>query len=269
MSEPTYYAANENDEPELVRIKALEELADSHTIRRIEALGISSGWNCLEVAAGAGSVAKWLAVRTGPEGKVVATDINTRFLEHLVTPNLEIRRHDITKDDLETNHYDLVHCRFLLMHLPEPEKVVKRLAAAVRPGGWILVEDFDFGSVLSNDIANPSAYEASRARMELFRKNGFMDPWFGRRVRPLIEQLGFQEFGHEGNTRVGRGGERALRFTILTNQITAQPMIAAGLLTREEHERGQALLNDPNFYTLGPTNFAAWGRKPANQNKHR
>src|SRR4030042_2715182 len=184
MSEQRYFASNEKDETELNRLRLVEEFYDPTTIRHLEMLRVSEGWNGLEVGAGAGSVAQWLSTRVGPAGKVVATDIDTRFLSHLSVPNLEIRRHDIIKDDLETGQYDLVHCRCLLMHLPEPEKGLKRMMNAIRPGGWLLMEEMDYGSMLSIDITNPSAavYTAVlRALWDFLRKSNIIDPYFGRR----------------------------------------------------------------------------------------
>ncbi len=49
-------------------------------------------------------------------------------------PTLEVRIRDILRDELEKAGHDLVHCRFLLTHLPEPEKALKRMADAMRPG---------------------------------------------------------------------------------------------------------------------------------------
>jgi chemotaxis methyl-accepting protein methylase len=67
-------------------------------------------------------------------------------------PNLEVRRHDILKHDLEKDNYDLAHCRMVLMHLPEPEKALRRMADALRPGRLLLVEEDDRGSMLSMDV---------------------------------------------------------------------------------------------------------------------
>ena len=66
-----------------------------------------------------------------------------RFLQGISAPNLEVRRHDITKDEIEEREYDLVHCRYVLEHLIEPEKALKRMADAVRPSGWLLIEESD------------------------------------------------------------------------------------------------------------------------------
>ena len=121
MSEQRYIMSNEKDEVELNRLRLVENIFDPSTIRHLEMIRVSEGWHCLEVGAGAGSVAQWLSSRVGLTGKVVATDIDIRFLRQLSIPNLEIRQHDIIKDDLETDLYDLVHCRTVLMHLPGPE----------------------------------------------------------------------------------------------------------------------------------------------------
>ena len=61
------------------------------------------------------------------------------------------------------------------------------------------------------------------------------------------------------------GGEPMTHFSAMTLQAASKPMIAAGLLTQEQHDSVQRLLMDPAFNYLGLTAFAAWGRRPANQ----
>jgi hypothetical protein len=63
------------------RLNLLEEVFDPDTIRCLEHLGVSKGWHCLEVSAGAGSIAIWLSMRVGSAGRVLATDSNTCLLE--------------------------------------------------------------------------------------------------------------------------------------------------------------------------------------------
>ena len=262
MNAPKYFATDEKDEPELERIKAMQAVSDPATFRRLEKIGVSKGWKCLEVGAGAGSVAQWLAERVGPKGKVVATDINPRFLLHLNKPNIEVRQHDITKDELETGYYDLVHSRLLLQHLPEPEKVLARMVAAVRPGGWLFMEEWDLGLGLLVDLISPPSTTTMKAQYDFMKNNGIMDPFFGRKVRRLIEQINFKEVGHEGDTAIIRGGDTSARLQALSTQAMSKHLIAAGKLKQEEYERTQALYANPNFYGFGPIMFAAWGKKP-------
>lgn len=58
-----------------------------------------------------------------------------RFLEALEEPNFEVWRHDVVADELPEAEFDLVHARFLLEHLPGREGALKKMAAALRPGG--------------------------------------------------------------------------------------------------------------------------------------
>jgi 2-polyprenyl-3-methyl-5-hydroxy-6-metoxy-1,4-benzoquinol methylase len=87
--EPGYrLAAAGREAAEDERLTLLEQLYDPVSRRR-RAL-VERGWRCLEVAAGRGSMAVWLAEQVGPAGQVVATDIDTRYLQGLELPNLEV-----------------------------------------------------------------------------------------------------------------------------------------------------------------------------------
>ena len=210
MSDQQYFASHEREGTELERLRLVEQFGDPTTIRHLQSIGVLQGWKCLEVGAGAGSVAHWLCACVGSSGKVVATDIDTRFLSQVNAPNLEIRQHDITKDELELGFFDLVHCRLLLEHLANPEEGLRRMSEAVRPGGWLVIEEADFGSELSADVTNPTAAvftSTLRTAHEFLLKKHVVDPYLGRRVRGFLEQLGYTDIGHEGWSRIVRGGE--------------------------------------------------------------
>ena len=115
-----YLHANAAFDDELGRLRLLEARYDPRTFARLSMFGPLAGTRCLEVGAGAGSVARWLAAQVGPSGQVVATDTNPRFLAGAHRTGVEVRRHDILTDPLEPGHYDLVHCRALLLHLTAP-----------------------------------------------------------------------------------------------------------------------------------------------------
>src|SRR5215813_9061683 len=87
---------------ERVRLAGLEGALDPGTREHLTRLGVGPGSRCLEVGAGGGSVALWLAVRVVPGGVVVATDLETDFLETQAKTysSLEVLRHDIMSDEL-------------------------------------------------------------------------------------------------------------------------------------------------------------------------
>jgi SAM-dependent methyltransferase len=117
MAGDDYVLSHTADAFERERLGHMESLVDLPTHRYLATLGIRQGWRCLEIGAGHGAVARWLAEQVGPQGRVVATDVDTRLLTDLTLPNVEVRQHDIRTDPLESGTYDLAHCRTLLMHM--------------------------------------------------------------------------------------------------------------------------------------------------------
>ena len=125
------------------RLDAVEAGWDPVSIAHLQTIGVPEGWRCLEVGAGGGSIAAWLCDRVGTGGSVVATDLDPRFLTAIDAPNQEVRQLDIVQDLIEADSFDLVHARLLLEHLPQHQTALDRMFDALRPGGWLLVEDFD------------------------------------------------------------------------------------------------------------------------------
>jgi SAM-dependent methyltransferase len=144
VDERNYILTDATADSESARLAMLEQRFYPLTISRLERLEVGPGWRCLEVGAGRGSIARWLSVRVGPAGKVVAADIDCRHLIGLAD-NVEVRVLDIRTNAPEPGAYDLVHCRTLLMHLPDPLAALQHMAAALRPGGVLLAEEGDYG----------------------------------------------------------------------------------------------------------------------------
>jgi ubiquinone/menaquinone biosynthesis C-methylase UbiE len=117
------------------RLTLLEQLYDPVSQRR--RAPVEPGARCLEVAAGRGSMAVWLAEQVGPEGHVVATDIDTRYLERVDLPNLEVVEHNILEDPLEAlgaGSFDLVCSRLALFHLVgRQEQAIRQMTQCLRP----------------------------------------------------------------------------------------------------------------------------------------
>jgi hypothetical protein len=100
-------AAGGRQEVEDDRLSLLERILDPLSHRRRDF--VRPGWRCLEVGAGRGSMAVWLAEQVGESGKVVATDIDVTYLERIHLSNLEVRRHNILNDSVDAlGHYQPV-----------------------------------------------------------------------------------------------------------------------------------------------------------------
>lgn len=247
------------------RLAVQERVFDPITRSYLERIGVGEGWSCLELGAGGGSVAAWLADRVGPRGRVLAADLETGFLDELDLPNLEVRRLDVAAEDLERGAFDLVHARDLLVHIPEREAVLKKMAEALKPGGWILAEEPD----VSSDIPDPLAPEAARrlysrlveAIYSALRERG-LDPNFGARLPGLLYRLGFESVHSEGWCRTYRGGQGAdasphmMAFPDLQELVTSSGGVTAG-----EFQDFLALADDPAFSWREGITVAAWGRR--------
>lgn len=128
---------------------------------------------------------------------------------------MEVRQHDILKDELETEHFDLVHCRALLMHLNEPERALERMVGALRPGGWLLAEEADYSSFGAADPDHPLSRDFDRIlrdMVENLRESGVEDAFFGRQLRGMVETFDLISIDHEGVSKVVRGEEVEARY---------------------------------------------------------
>jgi SAM-dependent methyltransferase len=117
------------------RLSLLEQLYDPVSRRR--RAFVEPGWRCLEVGAGRGSMAVWLAEQVGPGGQVVVTDIDTRYLQQVDVPNLEVLQHSIVDDSLDVlgpGSFDLVCSRLTLFHLVGRQEVAIRQMPV--PASW-------------------------------------------------------------------------------------------------------------------------------------
>lgn len=98
----------------------------------------------MELGAGAGSIARWLADAVGETGSVTAVDRDTSLLEDLTTrPNVTVVEGDLMTMSFGSACFDLVHSRSVLMHVEDPDIVVEHLVPALRPGAVVLFEETD------------------------------------------------------------------------------------------------------------------------------
>ena len=101
-----------------------------------------------------------------------------------------------------------------------------------------------------------------RINADFYRGKRIADSYFGRRVRGLVEGLGFLDVGQEGFTRVNCGSDPMASGLAATWKVGEKNLITAGLITQEQCESVYRKFLDPAFHYPGVTLFCAWGRKP-------
>jgi SAM-dependent methyltransferase len=265
VSDSTYFAAEAGTEPEDERLRLLESVYDPGTIEMLRATGVQPGWRCLVPGAGHGSIARWLADLVGPDGLVVATDIDTRFLASCAGPNLEVRQHDLLADPLEANGFDLVHVRALLVHLPgRQQEAVDRLVAAVRPGGWLAVDESDVTTFGSADPAHPAhqtVNEIVASGLDVIKAH--LDVLGGRHVAGMLSRhRDLCDVTTDITATMERGGSPRLRLTAQNFGVMLPALTQDGQVSAASAQVCiDALSSDPSFLFIPEMRYQILARK--------
>ena len=257
------YAYDHSWTLERVRLAGLELALDPGTREHLMRLGVGPGTRCLEIGAGGGSVACWLAERVAPGGLVVATDLETDFLESQAQryAELEVLRHDITAEELPTG-FDVVHTRWLVEWLPDKHSALRRMVSALRPGGVLLIEEPDFVTLYESgdSLAVRHVFVAAMRHLE---STCPVECEYGRRALGDLAAVDLEDVHAEGRCPIVRGGTPlAADFLRLTIEKLREPVLAGGAVTPGEFAEAVAALQDPNITVVAPMTVAAWGRRP-------
>jgi SAM-dependent methyltransferase len=244
------------------RFSALSAMFDAGTIRHLEGRGIAPGWLCWEVGGGGGSIASWLAHRVGPTGRVLVTDIDPRFLEGLQNTNLEIRRHNVLNDPMPQEKFDLIHARLVLVHIPQWQIVLKRLISALKPGGWLVDEEFDSESVPPDATSSPGevSVQTHAALGRLMKDRGF-DRRYGRLLFGRLRALGLAEVGAEARMFMLESESAGTALLRANYEQLHEDLVHGGYITEPQFQEDLSRIDDPAFMMPSSMMWTAWGRR--------
>lgn len=260
MTSSAYVLDNDNRAASPM-LDTLSAILDPLTRRRLAEAGIAPGGRCLEIGAGNGSVAVWLADQVGAGGSVLATDINpVRIPDH---PRVRVLRHDIGVDDPLEGPFDLIHARLVLAHLPAREEIVQELVGWLRPGGALLVEDWGqwVGPLLTSPCHGAGVLyrRYQDALLEVFQQAG-NDPGWARRTAGVLGRCGLAGVDVLAEARSWTGGTAGCRLPVIMCEQVRQPLLAAGLAPDELVELVRVLQN-PATAVLGNVTLSSIGRR--------
>ncbi|MFJ5726502.1 methyltransferase domain-containing protein [Streptomyces paradoxus] len=247
------------------RFDALAALFDASTFRHFDRVGTDAGWRCWEVGAGGPSVAAWLGERVGPGGCVLATDIDVSWAGSAAAGGVEVLRHDVGRDAPPAGPFDLVHARLVLVHVAERDAALRTMVQALRPGGWLVVEDADpaLQPLICPDEYGPDQERANRLRRgfrELLRRRG-ADLSYGRRLPRLLREAGLVDVEADAYFPVASPACTALEAATV-RQVRDQ-LVAADLATDEEIDEHLAAVEAGRLDLATSPMISAWGRRPA------
>lgn len=246
-----------------LRFTALSVLFDPSTFRHFDTVGVGEGWRCWEVGAGGPAVPAWLAARAGPSGHVVATDIDTSWMREAA--GFEALRHDVAAEAPPAGGpFDLIHARLVLVHVAERETALRSMVKALRPGGWLVLEDADpaLQPLICPDEYGPEQELANRLRSgfrELLRQRG-ADLAYGRKLPRLLREAGLVDVEADAYFPI-----TSPACTVLEEATVHQvrdKLVAAGLATDEDIDRHLANIAAGDLDLATSPMISAWGRRP-------
>ena len=233
----------------------------------------------LEIGCGAGHFTHLLLEHL-PHASIVGIDRDQRLLDaangHLrdavLSGRLELLPADTTHFGLDEHPFDLVACRCVLMHQPDPFIMVGEMFRLLKPGGHVLAIEPDWGArALYPDGEALSELVAIAARAQRF---GFPDLQMGRKLFALLRAGGFRDVRVIPHPFVEAGGDDqtlqpAAHAATGPGQLLEQArrlLRSNGVLTDDQvdglQERFMASRRNPEHFSAG-VDFTAIGTRPA------
>ncbi|ATY11855.1 class I SAM-dependent methyltransferase [Amycolatopsis sp. AA4] len=244
------------------RMAALEASYDATTVQHLSDLGVGAGWSCWEIGAGGGSIARWLAQQVSPAGHVLATDLDLRLLADLPAPVSAVR-HDVRTEPLPDRKFDLIHARLVLIHFPERDDLAAKLAEALAPGGWLVLEEIEPRGqtvLAAPDEASAAVFGSVQGRiLDLLERAGSDAAWAGR-LPEVLAGAGLRDVGSARTTTRWPGGGPEIRL-LAANSVELADQLAADGVPPEELEQFRRVLADPRFAVSSYPLVSAWGRR--------
>ncbi|TQN30490.1 methyltransferase family protein [Haloactinospora alba] len=243
------------------RLRAIAATYNRFSRGQIRTLGLGEDPRCLDVGAGPGSIAAWLATEF-PRGEIVAADRDASMLVPLADScsNLEAVETDVSDDTAlhGMERFDLVHARFVLMHLRDRLRVLDTLGELVSPGGWLLLGDSI--DLTTEELSHTAYGKTMNAMWEVLHANIGTDISWVSSTPSLLRSRGFVDIGSEAYLPSADHRPPVSRFWKLTWQQLRDRLITSGRVDAATVERALAQLDDPDFTAVSPGMLNTRGR---------
>lgn len=251
------------------RLTALHRVHSPAGRRVLLRAGLKPGMNVADFGCGVGATTRTLAEMVGPSGRVTGIDLSAAQLDQGrnlckaegITNAIFVEASAMATG-LPRNSFDLVYCRYLLLHLLDPTACLREMLEILKPGGILVVEDGDLTTAGSTPASSLQWFAKLFGRLGPTRG---LDYALADRLYHLVKDAGFQEPDIEiHQPAVARGEDRfLLKWSV---EEAAPSFISAGLVTAAEMDTILADMHrdtiNPDILPLLPKMSLVWARKP-------
>jgi SAM-dependent methyltransferase len=258
-----YLLADQPSELERLRLQSL--VWESSGRQLLSKVDDGSGGRALDVGCGALGWLRILSDWVGPSGEVVGTDIDESlldaarsFLEAEGISNVELVVDDLFESQLEPQSFDLVHARYQIAPLGRGGEQVASHRRLLRPGGALVLEEWDLGSWHFNPAA-PAAERLIRLISDIFAALGGEA---GRALPSLLREIGIEEPEIDAHVVALKPGHPYLRLPLQFSVALESRLLE--MLSEDElaslRREAESELADPGRWGTTFTLIQGWGR---------
>ena len=195
---------------------------------------------------------------------MLATDIDVSRTDDAAPPPVEVRRHDVARDEPPDERFDLVHARLVLVHVTERDEALRSMVQVLAPGGWLVVEDADPALQPLSCLDPHSAEEELANRLRtgfraLLGERG-VDLAYGRKLPGLLRGAGLLDVAADAYVPLALPQCAVLETTTIA--IIRDQLVERGVATDDEIESHLASVASGRLDLAQPPLVSAWGRAP-------
>ena len=248
---------------ELERLRFQHELWRPLAEAACQRADLRPGERVLDLGAGPGFAAMDLARRVGPQGQVLALEhspayvaAGRRLAAEAGLAQLELRQHDLLRDPLPREGFDLAWMRWVAMFLADLEPLLTQLPLALRPGGRLVLHEYVHWDSFGLHPHGIAIHRFGQVVQRSFRQAGG-DPDVNRRLPSLLAARGFRIDALDPLPVLGREGSLAAQWMERFVRIYADQLQAQGLWSAADQAEAlaeiKAAAEDPGSFWMGPT----------------